>query len=153
MFISTPQFEFHVPNAISQPGQTYWRALGMATRAPWFILSLSRRKADAPVETFLLTWDTDLTDLLRPNDADVQSLLLIVGDLGKDRGGCTSREIHEIWDGVDLEDDDSPCVVLVDSEATEYSGYFMERGKRVKRTNLVASVIAKTKRPNRASHS
>ena len=136
MFVSLPEHRFQVPEGLATPGAAYWRSLAVSTNAPWYILNLCIGPGTL-VDTFLLVWDTDLLHAIQAEGVKADSLQLL---LRRQRGpGWQPVEIREIWEAVDLEDE-SDCVLLVDVGGKEYSGYFMETVRRVKRVRLVATL-------------
>lgn len=136
MFVSMPEFQFRVPEALGAPGATFSRALTIATHAAWFILSVRPRTQDAPRETFLIAWDADVAHALETSDTDLESLMLVAPRAG----GWVSKYVREVWRATDPEDPASPAVLMVDAEGNEYAGYFMDRAVGFQRDRLIARV-------------
>ncbi len=137
MFVSMPEYKFFVPPELSAPGAAFWRSLGLSTQAAWYVITLRPRHKNAMVETFLLAWDRDIPGALESLDADLVALLFVAPHVGTGHHGWFSRQIAEVWEGTDP-DDENPCVILVDQEGVAHSGYFMERGRSLKRERLIA---------------
>jgi hypothetical protein len=146
MFVSMPEYRFLVPPALSQPGATYWRSVGLTTTAAWFVLTIRPRAPRAPTQSFLLAWDTDVAKALSTLDADMEGLLFIAPVLRKDQRGWHSKRITEVWAGANPEQDLTECVILVGEDGVDYSGDFMEPAKNLTRSRLIAKVQPKRAR-------
>ena len=145
MFVSLPQYKFHVPAGLADPGASYWRALSVSTSAAWFVMSLRERQKDALSTTVLLAWDTDIGDAIRSmGEVDVESVLVVASHVQGESRGWFSKQITEIWEASDPRNPGFPCVLFVGEDGTEYSGHFLQDGARVKRARLIARVKAAT---------
>jgi hypothetical protein len=140
MFVSMPEYQFHIPAEIAPPDATYWRTLGISTCAAWFVLSVRSREPDALLDTFLLAWDTDVVSAVTTLDADVESLLYVAPHVRGRKRGWFSRQIREIWEGSDPQEPENPCVLFVGEDGLDYAGLFMDRARGFVRDRLVARV-------------
>ena len=150
MFVSLPEYRLHVPAPLASPDASYWRSLALSTNAPWFVLNVRLKRPDTLIDTFLLAWDTDLIDAIKSSDVEVQSLLLV--SRTNERSGWTPIEIQEIWEATDPEDE-STSVLLVDAQAREYSGHFMQPAVNVRRIRMVAKIACRATKDTSADAS
>jgi hypothetical protein len=140
MFVSIPEFQFHVPEPLGVPGACYSRAMALSTNAAWFVLTLRMPQPEAPFETFLLAWDLDVVNVIKTSRAQVESLLFVSPRWHGDQQGWITKHIAEVWDATDSQSEDEHCVLMVTNDGQEYSGYFMSPVQGVQRRALVAKV-------------
>ncbi len=136
MFVSLPEYRFHVPTPLAAPGASYWRSLVLSTNTPWYVLTIRTEEA-SPADTFLLVWDSDLVQAIKTSEVQVESLLLL--SRSGVRGAWSPIEITEIWEASDPQDEGTQ-VLLVDVGGNEYSGFFMRPSTGVQRVRLVTRV-------------
>ena len=139
-FVSLPEYKFDVPPEIAPPDATYWRTLGLSTRAAWFVVTLRSRKPEALPDTFLLAWDTDVVSALTSLDAELQSLLFVAPHVRGRKRGWFSKPIREIWSAIDPAQPENPCVLFVGEDGRDYGGLFMEQVRGLVRSRLIARV-------------
>jgi len=152
MFVSLPEYKFFIPPELAPPEATYWRTLGLSSHAAWYVLSVRTREPEACLDTFLLVWDSDVVDAINSISADVESLLVVAPHVGGRGRGWFSKQIREIWRGIEPDEEGgNPCVVMVDDDGAAYSGLFMQERAGVTRHELVARVGSKAKRKTRAA--
>ena len=151
MFVSLPDYKFYIPPGLALPDATYWRCLGLSTSSAWYVLTLRQRIPDAGLQTFLLMWDTDIADAISSLDADLEGLLVVAPYVSGKQSGWFSTQVKEVWEGTDPLDDDNPCIVFVDEEGKDYSGFFMQQAGRIKRSRLITRVRAASSRTTRSS--
>ncbi len=149
MFVSLPQYRFHVPAPLATPGANYWRSLALSTNTPWYVLTVRAERA-SPTDTFLLAWDSDLVEATKAADVQVESLLLIART--GPRSGWHPIKIAEIWEAADPEDE-ATGLLLVDVHGAEYSGFFMQPAVGVQRIRLVAKLRDQGRRPRPSNES
>lgn len=140
MFVSLPEYKFHVPEGLAEPGAQYWRTLGISCNSAWFLLTLHPATNAGLQDTFLLTWDTDVADGIESLQRDVASLLCIAPPDSEVRSSWSSFAIAEVWRATDPEAEDIPCVLFVGEDGLEYSGLFGNRAYGLIRENLVARI-------------
>ena len=140
MFVSMPEYQFYIPPEIAPPDVTYWRTLGISTCAAWFVLSVRSREPNAPLDTFLLAWDSDVVGAVTALDACVESLLCVAPHVRGRKRGWFSRQIREIWAATDPAEPENAAVVFVDEDGHDYAGLFMDRARGFVRDRLVARV-------------
>jgi len=99
-----------------------------------------------------MAWDTDVVDALASLDSDLVSLLFVAPHVTGKRRGMYSKQITEIWEGPDPENEGNNRVVMVGEDGVEYSGFFMEQGTPIRRERLVARVAASTRRRRSAAN-
>ena len=64
MFITKPEFQHHVPDALKlSPDSTYWAAVFLSTEAHWYLLSY-RAGPGADTVTVAVAWESDLLSIL-----------------------------------------------------------------------------------------
>jgi hypothetical protein len=140
MFVSLPEYRFHVPEGIAEPGAQYWRTLAISCNCAWFLLTLHPATDVGLQDTFLLTWDTDVADGIESLQRDVASLLCIAPPDSEVRSSWSSFGIAEVWRATDPEAEDIPCVLFVGEDGLEYSGLFGGRAHGLVRESLVARI-------------
>jgi hypothetical protein len=146
MFVSMPDFEFHVPAPLAVPGAFYARAMALSTHSAWFILTTRTSEPEPTVNTLLLAWDVDVVDVLNSASNTLESLMFVAPRHSGRTSMWVTKHIAEIWQATDLSDD-SECVLMVTEDGLEHSGYFMEQTKTAKRRRLVARApVGTTKR-------
>jgi hypothetical protein len=96
MFITKPEFQHHVPDALKlSPDSTYWAAVFLSTEAHWYLLSY-RAGPDADTVTVAVAWESDLLSIL-----DVLGREAIVGVSRVSSSGAPGRwstqDIQEVW--------------------------------------------------------
>ena len=65
MFATTPNFEQWVPEAIAPGGETFWRAVSISLRTPWYLLTYRHREDDGEfVETTAVAWERTLLEMI-----------------------------------------------------------------------------------------
>jgi len=140
MFVSMPEFQFRVPPGLAAPGAFYARAMSVSTTAAWYVLTLRFGGADPSVETFLMTWDTDVVDAIRtaPAEAKLASLMVMASHRSGSTRGWHSKRIMEIWEATDPSQNNEASVLMVAEDGQEYSGLFMDVATGLKRIRLVA---------------
>ncbi len=141
MFVSMPEFQFHVPAPLGAPGAFYARAMALSTHAAWFILTIRILEPEPSSETFLLAWDSDVCSVLKTSQGTLESLLFVAPQRIGRKYRWVTKHIVELWEATDPRDD-SECVLMVAEDGQEHSGYFMERVKGVKRRQLIAETPA-----------
>ena len=141
MFVSMPEFQFHVPEPLAAPGAFYARAMSLSTHAAWFVLTIRMPEPDPVAETFLLAWDVDVVGALKTSPGKLESLLFVAPQRVGRKYRWVTKHIVELWEATDARDD-SECVLMVAEDGQEHSGYFMERVKGVKRRQLIAKTPA-----------
>lgn len=137
MFVSMPEFQFHVPEPLAAPGAFYARAMSLSTHAAWFVLTIRLPEPDPLAETFLLAWDTDVVDALKTSPGKLESLLFVAPQRAGRRYRWIAREIAEVWEATDPSDE-SECVLMITEDGAEHSGYFMDPAKGLQRRQFIA---------------
>ena len=137
MFVSMPEFQFHVPEPLAAPGAFYARAMSLSTHAAWFVLTIRMPEPDPVAETFLLAWDVDVVGALKTSPGKLESLLFVAPQRVGRRYRWATKDIAEVWEATDPSDD-SECVLMVAEDGLEHSGYFMEAAKGLKRRQFIA---------------
>ena len=137
MFVSMPEFQFHVPEPLAAPGAFYARAMSLSTHSAWFVLTIRLPEPDPLAETFLLAWDTDVVGALKTAPGKVESLMFVAPQHIGRRYRWVTKEIAEVWEATDPSDD-SHCVLMVAEDGMEHSGYFMEPAKGLQRRQFIA---------------
>ncbi|MBW8757392.1 MAG: hypothetical protein JF586_07265 [Burkholderiales bacterium] len=140
MFVTLPDYRFHIPAGLAQPGAQYWHTLGISCNAAWFLLTLHPGAEEGLQDTFLLTWDTDVADGIESMQREIASLLCIAPPASASRNYWSSFAITEVWRATDPEQEDIPCVLFVGEDGQEYSGLFGSRAQGLVRENLVARI-------------
>jgi len=140
MFVTLPEYKFHVPQGIAEPGAQYWRTLGISCNSAWFLLTLHPATEEGFRDTFLLTWDTDVADGIESLQREVASLLCIAPPASELRNSWSSFPIAEVWRATDPEGEDMPCMLFVGEDGLEYSGLFGSRAQGLVREHLVARI-------------
>ncbi len=140
MFVTLPEYKFHVPEGLAEPGAHYWHTLGISCNSAWFLLTLHPATDEGFQDTFLLTWGTDVADGIESLQRDVASLLCIAPPDSEVRSSWSSFTIAEVWRATDPEAEDMPCVLFVGEDGLEYSGLFGSRAQGLMRENLVAVI-------------
>jgi len=143
MFVSLPDYRFHVPTPLAAPGAAYWRCLVLSTTTPWYLLT-TRADENSPADTFLMVWDSDVVQAIKTCDVQVESLTLV--SRNRNRNRWDSIDIAEIWEASDPEYEE-PQVLLVDVHGAEYSGYFMQPAVGVQRLRLVVKFPVRSSGP------
>ncbi len=146
MFVSMPDFQFHVPEPLGVPGASYSRAMALSTHAAWFVLTVRMTGPDQSPETFLLSWDFDVVGVLKSSQGKLESLLFVAPQRIGRRYRWVTKHIVELWEAIDPSDE-SACVLMVAEDGQEHSGYFMEADKGVKRGKLIAKTLSVTPKP------
>jgi hypothetical protein len=141
MFVSMPEFQFPVPEPLAVPGAFYARAMAWSTSAAWFVLNLQSSSPQGAHDTLLLAWDTDVADVIRSSDAELESLFFVAPQRFGRRCGWFTKQIVEVWEAIDPSEADSRCILMVADDGQEHSGFFMERAAGLKRTRLVARTL------------
>jgi hypothetical protein len=140
MFASLSEYQVHIPAPLGAPGASYTRAMALATNAAWFVLTLRMKGPDGLCETYLLSWDQDVVNVIKTAPGILEALLFVSP---KWRGGkhhWVTKQISEVWEATDSRNDDEACVLMVGADGREYTGYFMAAARGVKRQALVAKV-------------
>lgn len=101
MFISYPQYEFHMPARVASPGAQHWRMLQLTLDAPWFLLSVDGLDAKSDVgfvQTIFFAWEKDLAAYLPTVDPKaVRGLVCMAPGWKSASGDWTSHEVHRVW--------------------------------------------------------
>lgn len=137
MFVSMPEFQFHVPEPLAAPGAFYARAMTLSTHAAWFVLTVRLPEPEPLAETFLLAWDTDVVGALKTAPGELESLLFVAPQRVGRRYRWVTKQIAEVWEATDPSDA-SECVLMVAEDGAEHSGYFMEVAKGLQRRQFIA---------------
>lgn len=139
MFVTVPDYEFHVPPQLAPPGAKFWRALGISVHAAWFVLTVRPKVPDALLDTFFLTWDTDVVDAVASLDAEVRSLICVAPRVNDGAGVWRATQIREIWEGTHPASD-GRSILFVGEDGRDYAGLFFEPVVKAVRSQLVARV-------------
>lgn len=99
MFAAPERFSHPVPTGLAPPDYSYWRAVELTLRVQWYIVGLRERVDEAWYQRDLLvSWTSDLLDVLRPKDrmsvATVQ-LMRPVGTPGKTSWHAVT--VKKVW--------------------------------------------------------
>lgn len=137
MFVSLPEYQFHVPEELAAPGAFYARALSLSTHAAWFVLTLRLPEPNPVLETFLLAWDTDAADALKTAPGQLESLMFVAPQRVGRSYRWVTKDIAEVWRARDPADD-SECVLMIADDGSEHSGYFMAPAKGLECREFVA---------------
>jgi hypothetical protein len=106
MFISLPEYEFHMPDCFGEPGSRHWRVVEISLHAPWFVLTvehLDPKDNDVRMSsTLCIAWDTDLADAIKAIGASrVLGLTAMMPAWSSATGQWSSRPITEVWVNTD----------------------------------------------------
>ena len=145
MFVSMPEFEFHVPAPLAAPGTFHARAMAVSTHTAWFVLTIRMSEPEPSCETFVLAWDVDVVSVLKSSPGELESLLFVAPHRVARKFRWVTKQVVEIWEATDPSDD-SECVLMVAEDGQEHSGYFMERASGLTRRQFVAKTTAVAKR-------
>lgn len=136
MFLSMPEFQFKVPEALSTPGATFSRAMGLATNAAWYVVCVRPRDPERHRESFVVAWDSDVAHIIETMEADLESLMFVAPG----RAGWSAKQIVEVWRATNPADESNPAILMIAEDGVEHSGYFMERVEGFQRGCLVGRV-------------
>lgn len=103
-------------------------------------MTVRLREPQALSDTSMLTWDTDVVDVIDSAKVDVESLLCVAPHLRGRQRGWYAKQIAEIWQGTHVGDDEISCVLFVDSDGVQYLGLFTESTSDFRRKRLVGRV-------------
>ena len=140
MFVTLPDYKFHIPPGLAQPGAQYWHTLSISCNSAWFLLTLHPATDEGFQDTFLLSWDTDVADGIESLQREVASLMCVAPPASAARISWSSFAIKEVWRATDPEAEDIPCVLFVGEDGLEYSGLFGNRADGLRREHLVARI-------------
>jgi hypothetical protein len=139
MFVTVPEFEFHVPAPLKpRRDARYWHAISIQTFGAWYVATIADPDTQM-LSTLVFSWDDELA---RAIEQDQRSsivgvvCMLMLGETHR----WTAVPIRQIWRAVDPQRGGSPCVLLVDEHGTERSGYFAEEVHGLRRMHLVAQM-------------
>lgn len=138
MFVSLPEYEFHVPAEIAPPRAKYWRTLGLSVNSAWFLLTVRLRTPERLRESFLVVWDSDLVDALATLDADPLALLCIAPNTRSRGLPWRAVPIQEIWRATSSSEDENECILFVGIDGKEYTGLLLDEARRIVRQELIA---------------
>ena len=102
MFVTFPSFEYVVPPALKQAGETRWRTFEHLGQG--FFVAVMTLSGDPPEHrrTLLMTWDSDLVHMIEsPKLAATLHSLHYLSPWQGGAGESLCREVREIWRGVD----------------------------------------------------
>lgn len=141
MFMTRPSDRYPLPRGLAEPDADYWRSLGLATNAAWYVLT-ARSPTEGHLQTTVVAcWDVDVADSLESLKAEVASLLCIAPPMfNGDSDRWTAFSIAEVWWGTDPDENHNPCVVFVSEDGREHSGLFGEAKAGLMKTRLVARI-------------
>jgi len=97
MFAAPEQFAHSMPIGLAPPDYSYWRAVELTLRAPWYIVTLHVREGDAWFQRDLLvSWASDLLDVIQPTDrVDVAAIQLMQPVSGGK--SWKSVSVNKVW--------------------------------------------------------
>lgn len=142
MFVTLPEFEFHVPAPLNPvPSSRHWRVMSLQHFGAWHILAMRVGQGrDAHVASIIFARDHDLLAALQdPQASEIVSLTSMVSSQGR----WLAVSIREVWLGQDLAQSGEECIVLVDSQDHCRTGFLGEINPKVKADRLVARVGAR----------
>ena len=148
MFVSMPEFQLRIPKPLAKPGAFYARAMALSTHAAWFVLTVAINEPEPSTETFILSWDIDVAEVLKTAPGRLESLLFVAPRRTGRRTSWATKHIVELWEATDPSDD-SECILMVAEDGQEHSGYFMEPSQGVTRNRLIAQVPRPTPQRHR----
>lgn len=138
MFVTVPDFEFPVPAQLrSQAAARYWRALSLQHFSAWHIVTMRVVEGrDEHLSSLVFAWDQDLLEAIEePGPGALVSLTSMVAI---DPHHWTAVPIREVWKGNDPNQDGRPCVVLVDQQERQRSGFLGDIAPELQRERMVA---------------
>ena len=141
MFVSRSVDRLPLPTELSKAGIDYWRSLTLSTPAAWYVLTVRPPTIHHQQTTILLHWDEDLVGCIASLDADIASLLCITPQPRDGlEDGWRSINVAEVWLGVELDQHEQRCIVLVSNTGQEHTGDFADSQTRVLKTKMVARI-------------
>ena len=96
MFVTQTQFEQPVPAGIAAPGNRFWRAVGLTLQTPWY-LCVYRTSNQARPKTCLVSWESDLRDLVASHEALNVIAVARLDDAAPNSALWSMRWIKSIW--------------------------------------------------------
>lgn len=98
MFVTMPAFANPMPEALMQPGGRSWRAVELAVRSPWFIVTLIERDQDEALATdYLLSSEEDLTVLVKTRAADLAAIQYVEPPAENPESRWRTRSVRRLW--------------------------------------------------------
>jgi hypothetical protein len=141
MFVTRSVDRMPLPTELAKAGIEYWRSLTLSTTAAWYVLTVRPPTKHHQQTTILLHWDEDLVGCIESLDADIASLLCITPQpLEGLEDGWRSINVAEVWQGVELDQNEQRCIVLVSDTGQEHTGHFSDSKRRVLKTKIVARI-------------
>lgn len=135
MFVTIPGFQIDAPECLAPKGTGFYRALGLSSRASWFIMTLGQGAAS---ETFLLAWDSDVVSTLDASGGELKSLAMVTNPSGSQDWAIV--RIREIWSARGHAEADDDAYLFVDEEGSEHPGFALYGDHSLRRENLIARV-------------
>lgn len=98
MFVTTSEFEEHVPEPLRVPDQRFWQAVLLSSETPWFLVTL-RPQFDSVelTQTVAVSWESALLSLVQNATAGA---VISVARLNRDPlrdGSWLLSELIEMW--------------------------------------------------------
>jgi hypothetical protein len=122
MFVSAPEYAFHLPAGLAEPGTQCWRAVGLTVHQPWFLATIVMGAGeDGYLRSICVAWDTDLVQMIEaPDGATLAGLACMMPGWMSSSGRWQSREISAIWRARD--EQGNSVLVFRDTEGGEFLG-------------------------------
>lgn len=124
MFVSHPQFEFHFPEGLSDPGSKHWRLIEFSLHTPWFLLTVSELTDEHEVlltHTWCIAWVRDLVQILATVEHyKIRGLICMMPGWTSPARQWASRVIDEVW--LIRTADAEECVRFLDRDGREFDG-------------------------------
>lgn len=98
MFFTLPAFESPMPPPLMEPGGRSWRAIELASRRPWYIVTVDQRDGDVSCKSdMLLCWERDLITLVTERAGDVSAIHFVEPPSWNCNSAWRTRLVRRLW--------------------------------------------------------
>ena len=118
MFSSSELFAYDVPIGLGSPTDYYWRAIGLTTSQPWYVLikRLYPTKKDWYQTDYFVSWTTDLLEFLRPSERTVVPFVQAMRPIKGSGAPWLLTDVVKVWVATDPANEGEPVAVFEAAE-------------------------------------
>lgn len=98
MFVTRPQFEQWIPEALGEEGDRYWKAVALSTEGPWFLVAARLEDDDCSfVRSYAIAWERTLIEVVQEVASESIVAVHCIWPSRSRSGEWSMKTISELW--------------------------------------------------------
>jgi len=142
MFMTTANFAQRVPLAIAPNGESFWRAMSLCLRTPWYLLTYRHQEDGSEfIETTAVAWESTLLEMIQELGVSAVIAVGCIAPSSRDGAQWVMKQARELL--LPAEDErhkTGPLLFAVEGEAGLFDSHQTKLSRRKSGRTVLLSI-------------